>query len=104
MASRSTSSNGKRGLRAITVDESKIADHLSQVVRGTVEETLNAMLDAEADRLCKARRYERTPDRVDTRAGHYERGLHTVAGPVKLRVPKLRKLPFETEIPDGPLR
>ena len=63
------------------------------------------LLDAEADdRLVGAKRYERSPDRVDTRAGHYERGLHTVAGPVKLRVPKLRKLPFETEIPDGPLR
>jgi len=98
MASRSTSSGKRRGLRAITVDESKIADHLGQIVRGTVEETLNAMLDAEADRLCKARRYERTPDRVDTRAGHYERGLHTVAGEVTLKVPKLRTLPFETEI------
>jgi transposase-like protein len=62
-------------------------------------------LDAEADdRLVGAKRHERSPDRVDTRAGRYERGLHTVAGPVKLRVPKLRKLPFKTEIPDGPLR
>ena len=43
------------------------------MVRSTVEETLNALLDAEADRLCQARRYERT----DTRAGSYQRGLHT---------------------------
>jgi transposase-like protein len=28
------------------------------MVRGTVEEALNAMLDAEADRLCGAGRYE----------------------------------------------
>lgn len=84
--------------KVVRIDEAKIRDHLGQVVRGTVEETLNAMLDAEADRLVGAKRYERSPDRVDTRAGHYERGLHTVAGPVKLRVPKLRKLPFETEI------
>jgi hypothetical protein len=31
------------------------------MVRGTVEETLNAMLDAEADRLCGAGRTVRDP-------------------------------------------
>jgi putative transposase len=61
------------------------------VVRGTVEETLNALLDAEADRLCNAQRYERSEARRDTRAGHYERGLQTKAGEVRLRVPKLRQ-------------
>jgi len=40
-----------------------------------VEETLNALLDAEADRLCNAQRYERSAARRDSRAGHYERGL-----------------------------
>ena len=33
------------------------------MVRGTVEETLNAMLDAEADRLCGAGRSERNEAR-----------------------------------------
>jgi hypothetical protein len=37
-----------------------------------VEETLNALLDAKADRLCNAQRYERSEARRDTRAGHYE--------------------------------
>jgi len=68
------------------------------MVRQSVEETLNAMLQAEADRLCRAKRYERSADRADTRAGHYERRLHTKAGEVTLKVPKLRTLPFETEI------
>jgi transposase-like protein len=68
------------------------------VVRGTVEETLNALLDAEADRLCNAQRYERSAARRDTRAGHYERGLQTKAGQVRLRVPKLRQQTFETAI------
>jgi Transposase, Mutator family len=63
-----------------------------------VEETLNAMLDAEADRLCQAERYERTEARKDTRAGSYERHLHTKAGEVTLKVPKLRNLPFERAI------
>jgi putative transposase len=35
---------------------------------------------------------------VDGRAGHYERKLETKAGEVRLRVPKLRRLPFETAI------
>src|SRR5262245_23400912 len=61
------------------------------MVRGTVEETLNAMLDAEADRLCGAGRYERSEARQDTRAGSYERTLHTKAGDVSLRIPKLRR-------------
>ena len=56
------------------------------------------MLDAEADKLCNAKRYERTPDRVDSRAGSYSRKLETKAGKVSLRVPRLRKLPFETQI------
>ena len=67
-------------------------------LRGTVEEALNAMLDAEADRLCGAGRYERTAGRQDTRAGHYERNLETKAGKVSLKVPKLRRQTFETAI------
>lgn len=38
------------------------------------------MLDAEADHLCNARRYEHTEARTDQRAGHYKRKLHTKAG------------------------
>jgi transposase-like protein len=82
----------------IRVDEQELRGHLDEVVRTSVEETLNSMLDAEADRLCQAKRYERTADRVDTRAGSYERKLTTKAGEVKLKVPRLRSLPFETQI------
>lgn len=55
--------------KVIGIDERKIEDHLGHIVRGTVEQTLNAMLDAEADTLCGATRYERNPGRRDTRAG-----------------------------------
>src|SRR5260221_9040367 len=82
----------------ITIDDERIKSHLDRVVRGTVEETLNALLDAEADRLCNAQRYERSDARRDSRAGHYERGLQTKAGEVGLRVPKLRQQTFETAI------
>ena len=61
----------------VQIDEGKIQAHLDQVVRATVEETLNALLDAEADQLCGAKRYERTEARQETRAGSSERQLHT---------------------------
>lgn len=84
--------------QVIRIDEGRIKDHLGEMVRGTVEEALNALLDAEADRLCGAARYERSEARKDTRAGSYERGLHTKGGEVKLKVPKLRQQTFETAI------
>jgi putative transposase len=43
----------------IRIDDERVRDHLGRIVRGTVEETLNAMLEAEADQLCNAGRYER---------------------------------------------
>jgi transposase-like protein len=89
---------GVKGGQIIRIEEEHLSRHLNDVVRGTVEETLNALLDAEADQLCQARRYERTEGRKDTRAGHYVRKLHTTAGEVELKVPKLRTLPFETAI------
>ncbi len=82
----------------VQVDEAKIREHLGELVRGSVEETLNTMLEAEAEQLCRAGRYERSPERVDTRAGHYQRKLQTKAGEVVLNVPKLRNVPFETAI------
>ena len=82
----------------IRIDDDRIQDHLGKIVRGSVEETLNALLEAEAERLCNAERYERTQARRDTRAGSYERKLHTTAGEVSLKVPKLRRQTFETAI------
>src|SRR5664279_4699537 len=90
---------GVRSLnQVVQIDDGRIAAHLDEVVRSTVEETLNALLDAEADRLCGAQRYERNEARQDTRAGSYQRQLQTKAGEVSLKVPKLRSLPFETAI------
>lgn len=88
--------SGVSGL--VEVHEEAVRRHLGEVVRSTVEDTLNGLLEAEADALCGAHRYERSPQRRDTRAGHYTRKLGTRAGEVELRVPKLRNLPFETAI------
>jgi len=61
--------NGTKGNLGpvVQIDEGRIQAHLDEVVRSTVEETLNALLDAEADHLCDARKHERTEDRKDTR-------------------------------------
>ena len=82
----------------IRIEEGKVKSHLGAMVRQSVEETLNAMLDAEADELCGAKRYQRSAERQDTRAGHYDRKLQTQAGEVTLKVPRLRSLSFETQI------
>jgi transposase-like protein len=96
MQTKDSSTSGK----IIQIDESRVRDHLAEIVRGSVEETLNTMLQKEADDLCQARRYERNQGRVSTRAGTYERKLETKAGEVTLRMPKLRSVPFETAIID----
>jgi len=91
--------NGTGNIRnVIRVDEGEIRSHLDGLVKASVEDVLNQLLDEEADKLCGARRYERSPDRLDTRSGSYSRKLHTKAGEVTLQVPRLRKLPFETQI------
>ena len=68
------------------------------MVRQSVEDTLNTLLNAEADAICQASRYQRSPARQETRAGSYKRKLLTKAGKVELHVPRLRTLPFETQI------
>lgn len=84
--------------KIIQLNESAVRNHLGQIVRNTVEQTLNEMLDAEADQLCNAEKYQRNDARTDTRAGHYQRKLQTQAGEVTLNVPKLRRQTFETAI------
>ena len=84
--------------KVIQIDADQIRAYLGELVRGSVEETLNQLLDAEADQLCNAARYERTAARQDTRAGHYKRTLHTKAGEVTLKMPKLRQKTFDTAI------
>ena len=84
--------------KIIQLNEAVIKQELGELVRESVEKTLNELLDQEADRLTNARRYERNEERVDTRAGSYSRKLLTKAGEVTLKVPKLRTLTFETAI------
>lgn len=84
--------------KIIQIDEEQVKRRLDNLVRGTVEETINELLEAEADALLGANRYERTESRKGHRSGSYSRRLHTTAGEIKVRVPKLRSLPFESAI------
>ncbi len=86
------------GVTLIEIDQTQLQRHVGEVVRATVEDTLNALLDAEADALCGAKKYERSPDRTDYRAGTYDRTFHTKAGEVGLKVPKLRRATFESQV------
>lgn len=84
----------------VTLDEEAVRDELKELVRRTVEDTLNALLEEEADDLIGAERYERTAERDAYRAGHYERGLTTTSGQVTLKMPKLKGMRFATAIID----
>lgn len=65
----------------IRLNQDAMKQELSVLVKESVEKTLNELLDQEADRLTNAKRYERTSDRQDTRAGHYDRKLLTMSRP-----------------------
>ena len=84
--------------KIIQLNEDLIKHDLKDLVRNSVEETLNALLDKEADELVNAEKYVRSSDRQRYRSGHYKRNLHTTAGEVELKVPKLKGIPFETAI------
>ena len=76
--------------KIIQLNEDLIKHDLKDLVRSSVEETLNTFLDKEADDLVNAEKYERSSERQGYRSGHYKRNLHTTAGEVKLKVPKLK--------------
>ncbi len=84
----------------VTVDHDAVKADLSELVRKTVEGTLNALLAEEADDLIGAERYERTAGREAYRAGHYDRTLTTASGNVTLRMPKLKGMRFATAVID----
>ena len=82
----------------VSFDEQAVEDELRELVRKTIEETIDAMLDEEADQLVGAGPHERTDERTVYRAGHYERGFTTTSGRVTLKMPKLKGTRFATAI------
>lgn len=63
---------------------------LSYHTKSHVEETLNALLDKEADELVNEQKYEHSSERQGYHSGHFKRNFQTTAGEVELNVPKLR--------------
>lgn len=82
----------------IQLNEDLIKDNLKDLVDSSIEETLNALLDHKADELVKAEKYERSGERQGYRSGHYSRNFSTTAVAVRLKMPKIKGVPFETAI------
>ena len=84
--------------KIVQLNEEIIKGQLKELVRGSVEETLNELLEKEAESLTQAARYERSEARQGYRSGHYDRSLTTTSGNVTLHMPRLKGVSFETAI------
>ena len=60
--------------KIVQLNEEVIKGQLKELVRGSVEETLNELLEAEAEKLTQAARYERNEQRQGYRSGHLAEG------------------------------
>ena len=84
--------------KIVQLNEEVIKGQIKELVRGSVEETLNELLENEAESLTQAARYERSEARQGYRSGHYDRNLTTTSGDVTLHVPRFKGVSFETAI------
>ena len=75
----------------VQLNEEVITGQIKELVRGSVEETLNELLEKEAESLTQAARQ-------GYRYGHYNHNLTTTSGDVTLHVPRFKGVPFETAI------
>ena len=84
--------------KIVQLNDEVIKGQSKELVCGSVEETLNELLEKEAESLTQAARYERSEARQGYRSGHYDRNLTTTSGDVTLHVPRFKGVPFETSI------
>ncbi len=59
----------------VQLNEEVIKGQNKELVRGSVEETLNELLEAESEKLTQAVRYERNEQQQRYRDGHYSHNL-----------------------------
>ena len=78
--------------KIVQLNEEVIKGQIKELVRGSVEETLNELLEAEAEKLTQAARCECSEVRQGYRSGYYDRNLTTTLGVVTLHVPRLKKV------------
>ena len=84
--------------KIVQLNDEVIKGQSKELVCGSVEETLNELLEKEAEPLTQAARYERSEARQGYRSGHYDRNLTTTSGDVTLHMPRLKGVSFETAI------
>ena len=84
--------------KIVQLNDAVIKGQSKELVCGSIEETLNELLEKEAESLTQAARYERSEARQGYRSGHYDRNLTTTSGDVTLHVPRFKGVPFETAI------
>ena len=68
---------------------------------GSVEGTLNELLEAEAQKLTQAVQYEHNEQRQGYRSDHCNRNLTTTSGDITLKVPKLKGIPLRRLLLSG---
>ena len=88
-------------VKIVQLNEGIIKGQIKELVRGSVEETLNELPEKEAESLTQAARYERSEARQGYRNGHYDRNLATTSGDVTLHMPRLKGVSFETASSNG---
>ncbi len=94
--------------KIVQLNEEIIKEQLKELVQGSVEETLNELLEKEAESLTQAARYECSEACQGYRSGHYDRNLTTTSGDVTLTSPDSRacpsRLPHPAVSPPGEQR
>ena len=87
--------------KIVQLNEEVIKGQIKELVRDSVEETLNELLEVEVQKLTQAAWYERSEQRQGYRSGHYGYNLTTTSGDITLKVPKLKGISFETLLSSG---
>ncbi len=84
--------------KIVQLNEGIIKGQLKEFVRVSVEEALKEMLEAEAEKLTQASRYERNEARQGYRNGHYGHNPTTTSCDVTLHMLRLKGVSFEPAI------
>ncbi|MBC8532741.1 IS256 family transposase [Yeguia hominis] len=84
--------------KIVQLNEELVRGQIKELIRSSAEETLNELLEKEAEFLTQAARCERSEDRQGYRSGRYDRNLTTTSGDVTLHMPRLKGVSFETAI------
>ena len=85
-----------------TIFRTESANHVRKdytaLVRGSIKKTLNELLEAKAEKLTLASRYELNEQCKVTEVSTYNHNLTTTSEVVTLKVPKLKGIAFGTSI------